>query len=253
MTLNKPKFRKKKSGKKLDLINEPEEKGMSEKDQPDNSIENDPLGLIEPLIKENPDELISQIKEEINTGSQKKESKSSKKSKKTSAAQAAAPLQEDEDLMQADESMEPIQGWDFAAQTLPARKKQSFLSKLGSWAAYYSGKTIGKIGGIIAVIAKGIWDLFTPGPGTFRGTFNRLRGSGRIEHRGDRSNIPGWDGAKYENESVRDDEVDLDFRRVPELWAWPTAGKATEGDEKKRDSKPLDPVISVYISQASEK
>ena len=50
-----------------------------------------------------------------------------------------------------------------------------------------------------------------------------------------------------------DDEVDLDFRRVPELWAWPIAGKATEGDEKKRDSKPLAPVISVYISQASEK
>ena len=183
----------------------------------------------------------------------KKSSQKKKKSKKSSAGKAAAPIKEDPDLTEADESMEPAAGWDFAAQKLPARKKQGFFSKLASWAAYYSGKTIGKAGGIIATIGKALWGLVRPGPGTLRGIINGWRSSSRFRNRGDRELIPGWDGAKFENEDVPEDEVSLDFRRVPELWAWPTAAKAVEGDEEKRNAKPLKPVISVYVSQVSDK
>ena len=183
----------------------------------------------------------------------KKSSQKKKKSKKSSAGKAAAPIKEDPDLTEADESMEPAAGWDFAAQKLPARKKQGFFSKLASWAAYYSGKTIGKAGGIIATIGKALWGLVRPGPGTLRGIINGWRSSSRFRNRGDRELIPGWDGAKFENEDVPEDEVSLDFRRVPELWAWPTAAKAVEGDEEKRNAKPLKPIISVYVSQVSDK
>ena len=115
--------------------------------------------------------------------------------------------------------MEPAQGWDFTAQKLPARKKQSFLSKLASWAAYYSGKTIGKVGGIVAAIGKAIGGLFMKGPGTMGGTFKRLRGSSRFRRRGDRNLIPGWDGARFEKEPEKEneDDIDMDFRRVPEI------------------------------------
>ncbi len=94
----------------------------------------------------------------------KKSSPKQGKSKKSSAGKAAAPINVDPDLTQVDESMEPAAGWDFAAEKLPARKKQGFLSKLASWAAYYSGKTIGKVGGIIATIGKALWGLVRPGP-----------------------------------------------------------------------------------------
>ncbi len=164
---------------------------------------------------------------------------------------AAAPQQRDEDLTQIDESLEPVQGWDFAAQKLPARKKQGWLSKLSSWAAYYGGKTIGKLFGAFAWLGKSLWGLVRPGPGTLGGTFKRMRGSSSFEPRQDPNIIPGWNGAKYENEEGTDDEVNVDFRRIPDIWSYPTAAKATEGKDEDRNAKPLDPVISVYVSQAS--
>ena len=51
------------------------------------------------------------------------------------------------DLGEAEEDMDPVDGWGFAAEKMPERTKPSFWKKLGSAAAYYGGKTIGKIGG----------------------------------------------------------------------------------------------------------
>ena len=265
LTLNKPKVTQKNKRKKTNLINKPVREGMAEKDYSDDSFEysfddDHQKELIEPLIKEKPEEILNIINDKIDIGSEKQEkkekkkAKSSKKSKKAAAPKAAAP-QINEDLTQVDESMEPVQGWDFTAQKLPARKKQGWLSKLGSWAAYYSGKTIGKLGGLFAWLGKSLWGLVRPGPGTLGGTFKRMRGSSKFEQRRDRDLIPGWDGAKYsdepEEEKGNNDDIDMDFRRIPEIWSWPTAAKAAEGDEEDRNSKPVDPVISVYVSQAS--
>ena len=196
--------------------------------------------------------IINEIKPALAENEGKKGEKSGKSAVKSSAARAAAPRR-DEDLTQVDQSMEPAAGWDFVAEKLPTRKKQNILSKIGSWLAYYSGKTIGKIGGILGWIGKSIYDFIRPGPGTFGGSIKRLRGSSRFQEKGDRNLIPGWDGAKFENEEGPADEVNADFRRVPEIWAWPIATKATEGKDEYRDAKPLEPVISVYISQGDDK
>ena len=254
LTLNKPKGNNINTEKAPDDINGPAGKGMEEKDLSEDLIENDLPELIGPLMKGDADSLSSRISDNGSSPKQKekKRSKSPKNSKKSSDGKAAVPQEEDRDLTMADESMEPAQGWDFVAEKLPARKKQKFLSKLASWAAYYSGKTIGRIGGIFATIGKSIWDLFRPGPGTLRGTFNRLRGSGRFQKQGDREIIPGWDGARFEKEAVSENDVELDFRRVPEIWSYPTAAKAAEGDATQRDAKPVNPVISVYISPSSD-
>lgn len=243
--------------KQLNLINDPEPKGMAEKDQPDDVSLDMSQGSIKPLIEEIPGGLIDYfINEKPKNDSGKKEKKGkkgSKSSKKSSAPKAAALPQRDEDLTQIDQSLEPVQGWDFTAQKLPARKRQKWLSKLGSWAAYYGGKTIGKIGGIFAWLGKAIGGLFFKGPGTMGGTFKRLRGSSKFEPRRNRNLIPGWDGAEYQNEEGSEDEVSLDFRRIPEIWSYPIAETPVEGDSEDRNAKPRDPVISVYISQASDK
>ena len=229
------------------INNKPVREGMAEKDYPDDENQ--------PLIREEPEKLITEIINENKPGSAgkkgKESAKPSQKSKKASNAIAAAP-QQDEDLTQFDESMAPAQGWDFTAQKFPARKKQNFLSKIGSWAAYYSGKTFGKILGIFATIGKSIYDFFRPGPGTFKGSVNRLRGSSRFKERNDTDLIPGWDGEKFENEEGPADVVNADFRRVPEIWSWPIAAKATEGKDEDRNAKPLDPVISIYIGQGDK-
>ncbi len=228
------------AGKKLNLINESDERGMGEKEQPDEIKADDSMDLIGPLLKEEPEKLIDN---EIGSG--KKKAKSS--AKKGSAAQNI-----NEDLTQIDQSLEPTQGWDFVAQKLPARKKQGFMKKAASWLAYYTGKTIGKVGGFFATIGKGLYDLIKKKPGTFRGIYNGMRGSDRFSPKENQGAIPGWDGAKFENEEGPEDQVNADFRRVPEIWSWPIAEKAAEGDDKDKNAKPRDPVISVYISQSSK-
>lgn len=216
--------------------------------------EDESQDMFGPLVNEDQISLIQNVIEKApKPDSVKNGEKGSKAPKKSSAAKAAVPRERSEDLTQVDESLEPAQGWDFVAQKLPARKKQGFLSKLVSWAAFYSGKTIGKIGGIIAAIGKGLWGLVRPGPGTMGGTFKRLRGSSSFKPRRDRDLIPGWDGAKYEHENEPEDDIDLDFRRVPEIWSTATAEQPVEGDAEDRNAKPRDPVISVYISQGSPK
>ena len=46
------------AGKKLNLINEPDERGMGEKEQPDEIKADDSMDLIGPLLKEEPEKLI---------------------------------------------------------------------------------------------------------------------------------------------------------------------------------------------------
>ncbi len=234
-------------------------RGMTENEKPDevdaqSIIEDLPL-IIEEDLKKEPD-LDSSVSSKSSRS--EKSRKGKKSSKKSSSKNAAAP-QKDEDLTQIDESLEPVQGWDYAtervpAEKLPSRRKQNFFSKLVSAAAFYSGKTIGKIFGTIATVFSSLYGFFRPGtPGTGKGTWRRMAGIGKIQEGRNRDLIPGWDGAEFEEEEGSEDEVQADFRRVPEIWSWPTAEKAAEGDDKDRKAKPRDPVISVYIAQGSDK
>ncbi len=234
--------------------------GMTEKELPDEVDEKLILKEL-PQIIEKASGLDASLSDKASGSGKKKKGKKSspkKSSKKNAAPKAAAP-QREEDLTQIDQSLEPVQGWDYVservpAEKLPERKKQGFGSKLVSWLAFYGGKTVGKIGGILGAIGKTIIDWFRPGkPGTGGGTWKRMFGIKGLQHQGNRDLIPGWDGAEFENEEEDPDEVQADFRRVPEIWSWPTADKATEGEDEDRNAKPRDPVISVYIAQGSKK
>ncbi|MBQ6505524.1 MAG: hypothetical protein IJI57_16585 [Flexilinea sp.] len=244
--------------------------GMTEKELPDSDdeeliIEKAPE-IIENILEKDPGLDASLSDKSSVSGKNKKGKKSPpKKSAPKKAAPKGAAPQKEEDLTQIDKSLEPVQGWDYTTervpvQKLPERKKQGFGSKVVSALAFYGGKTIGKLGGILATIVKSIYDLFRFGKlGTLGGTWKRLFGIGKLQRRGNRNLIPGWDGAEFENAESENkeedtDEVQADFRRVPEIWSVPTADKATEGDnDDDRNAKPRDPVISVYIAQGSKK
>ena len=100
-----------------------------------------------------------------------------------------------EDLTQIDKSLEPVKGLGFVTQKLSERKKPGFGTKIRNWLSYYTGKTLGKIGGFFATLGKGIADLFKKGPGTFGGIRNGMRGSSRFKNKENPNAIPGWNGA----------------------------------------------------------
>ncbi len=150
------------------------------------------------------------------------------------------------DLEEAGNDMEPVDGWDFAAEKLAPRTKPTFKKKLFSAAAYYGGKTIGKIGGIIANILNfmtfGVFSGINSWKALWKSTFSRKRDYQRTRNR---KAIPGWDGAQFENRSKQ--QVDIDFRRVPDIWAYPIAEDPMDAEGKEKP-----PVISANISQVSK-
>ena len=128
--------------------------GMTEKELPDEADEK--------LIIEKAPEIIENILEKApgldaslsdkNSGSKKnkkgKKSSSKKSASKNAAPKGAAP-QREEDLTQIDQSLVPIQGWDYAservpAEKLPARKKQGFGSKILSALPSMAGRPSGR-------------------------------------------------------------------------------------------------------------
>ena len=152
---------------------------------------------------------------------------------------------EDIDLEEAEDDMGPVDGWDFAAQKLDPKSKPSFWKKLGSAAAYYGGKTVGKIGGILATLFNFLtFGKFT-GIGSWsalwKGVFSRKRDYQQARNR---KAIPGWDGAQFEKRSKY--QIDIDFRRVPDIWAYPIAE-----DPMDEEGKEKPPVISVHTNQVS--
>ena len=65
-----------------------------------------------------------------------------------------------------------------------------------------------------------------------------------MQERRKHEQIPGWDGAEYDPDENRGAQILNDFRRIPTVWAQPTAAKAVG-----ENGRPLDPVISIMIDQ----
>ena len=155
-------------------------------------------------------------------------------------------LSEDFDLEEAEEDMRPVDGWGFAAEKMSERTKPSFWKKLGSAAAYYGGKFVGKIGGIIFNLVNyltcGTFTGINSWKALWKGTFSRKRD---YQQGRNRKAIPGWDGARFEERSKYD--IDIDLRRVPDIWAYPIAE-----DPKDEEGREKPPVISVNINQTSK-
>lgn len=131
--------------------------------------------------------------------------------------------------------MKRLKNWNFAAQRMEDTPKnvsgwRKFLSFL-SWGA---GLTIGKI-----------LPLLSLGP-VFK-YFADKRAKKRfsdMQKKRQHDQIPGWNGRKFDPNADKGKDVIADFRRVPTVWSHLTAEKAED-----ENGKPLDPKISIMISQ----
>ena len=134
-----------------------------------------------------------------------------------------------------EKEMKRLKNWDFAAQRMEDTPKnvsgwRKFLSFF-SWAA---GKTIGKI-----------LPLLSLGPILQKMANRRAKKRFQdMQEKRQHNQIPGWNGAEYGPNADKGKDVVADFRRVPTVWSQLTAEKAED-----EHGKPLDPKISIYISQ----
>ncbi len=177
--------------------------------------------------------------------------KPSKKSSKKSAPKKAAEPAKEEDLTQIDESLEPVQELGFAVQKLPPRKKAGWGKKFLSSLAYYTGKFFGKVVGTLGTMLNMLTGGIFTGSNSWSGTWRRMFGQNFSQKKKNRKNIPGWDGAQFEERPQNNDEVNVDFRRVPDVWSYPVAAEGDFEDENSKERKPRPPVISVYVGQSS--
>ena len=138
-------------------------------------------------------------------------------------------------------------------QKLPPRKKaswgKSFLSSLAFYTGKFFGKVVGTIGTALNMLTGGIFTKSN----SWTGTWKRMFGQKFSQKKKSRKNIPGWEGARFEERPQNDDEVNIDFRRVPDVWSYPIAAEGDAEDESGRERKPRPPVISVYVVQSSDR
>ncbi len=140
------------------------------------------------------------------------------------------------------EEMEKIKNWDFHAQKLDEVKSPSKLRRILTYAAIGAGKLFGYAVNVLTL-------------GKFWRALSFFRAGGKSKNswqqERDHQSIPGWDGAKYDPDAAKGEDVMADFRRVPTVWSHLTAAKAADKVEKNGEEteKPLDPVVSVLIDQ----
>lgn len=143
------------------------------------------------------------------------------------------------------QDMQPVAGWNFNAQKLPARKKAGWFSRFLTGLSYYAGKTIGKTLNFLGNL------LYVPLSGSlgklWRGRAGNKENANVTQEKRDHETIPGWGGAKYEKDPNKNDEVIADFRRVPTVWSYLTAAPAEDAE-----GKPLPPKVGVYVDQPKE-
>ena len=174
--------------------------------------------------------------------------KKNKKQNKNKNNNKQAPRAEIEDV---EEDMEPLNGFKFIPQRIPARKRPGAVDRGLTKLAWYSGKTIGKvfavIGNIIAqpflLAYKGIKKLFVGS--------KREAAPEAFQKKRDHSHIPGWGGREFQepsqNERKENDPINVDFRKIPGVWANQIAAEAED-----EHGAPLDPVITVYVKEPVE-
>jgi hypothetical protein len=137
--------------------------------------------------------------------------------------------------------MERIKGLNVAVQKLPAREKTSWWSRFLTGTAWYAGKTIGKaLNWLGNLIALRFFSKEKKKRAFSKSTENPLLTQEKRTH----DVIPGWGDQRYQKEPDREDDIIADFRRVPTVWSFLTAGKAED-----ENGKPLQPKISVNVNQ----
>ena len=191
----------------------------------------------------------------LNEDEGKKSGKKSAKKSDVKAGKKSGKKKKEEDLTQLDKSLEPVQELGIAVEKLAPRVRQTGLKKALSVLSYYSGKFFGKIFGSLATFLNTItWGVFTK-TNPWRGLGRRIKGQDFSQDQKSRRNIPGWGGAQFEDRKENNNEVEADFRRVPEIWSYPIAQEAdvTEGEGDHAEKKARPPIITVYIQQSSSR
>ena len=150
------------------------------------------------------------------------------------------------DLDAAGRDMKPVDGWDFTAQKLDKPMKPGFWKNFLSAAAYYSGKFVGKIFGGAVKLFGLLTGKKIMGMDLREAHENKHADKSDYQEEINRKRIPGWDGEEFEQERPEGDDLNIDFRRTPEVWSRLIAEEAGEGD------KGRDPVITAYIEQTSK-
>ena len=140
------------------------------------------------------------------------------------------------------EEMEKIKNWSFNAEKLNKVKKTSKFRRFLTWTAAGFGKLLGKA---LQIITLG---HFWRAKSTLRFAFTNTK---KWQTTKEYKNIPGWDGAQFDPNANKGEDVLADFRRVPTVWSRLTAAKAAEPVKKdgKEEEKPLDPVVSILVDQ----
>ena len=160
------------------------------------------------------------------------------------------------ELGQAEKDMDSIKELDFA----PVRMKENKLNKEVGFKSTFMqllGATVGKILGTVFNLGLLPFTGVIIAKDFIKSWWKR----GSLQKKRDHKQIPGWDGAEYnewENDSLSDDQVNVDFRKVPAVWSFPIAAKAAEenpaGDQNnpRKREKPLDPIVSIMVDQPKD-
>lgn len=153
------------------------------------------------------------------------------------------------------DDMKPAEGFPFTPVKIPARKKAGSGSRFLTALAHYSGQTVGKLLGVICNAVY--WTLmYLPIRGIKKLT-GKAKNKPRIKPEAFQKKrrhdlIPGWGGRKFKQpvreERAENDPIEVDFRKIPGVWAQLTAGEAED-----ENGNPLDPVITVYVAEPREK
>ncbi len=125
------------------------------------------------------------------------------------------------------EEMEKIKNYDFAAQKMDKIKKPGKFRQILSYAASGMGKLLGLA---LQVVSLG---HFWRAKSTARFAFKK---TDSWQARKDSQTIPGWNGAKFDPEATKGEDVIADFRRVPTVWSRLIAAKAAETDEDGKET-----------------
>ena len=155
----------------------------------DNNIGND---FSDDADKENNGPDIKIDKEFIEDAKEVKEEVEKEENKRENPGRDANADHPKNDIGPVNNDMQNADGWDFQAVKMAERKKPSFFSKLKSWAAFYGGKAVGTVGGILGTVFNlvtfGAFTGINSWAGLARETFPNKDDYQDKRHR---SNIPG--------------------------------------------------------------
>ena len=246
------------SGGKIKIISEnsnpAEKKKVKEaKKLEDEIIEKDIIHEKDPvkIIEKAPDQLLDVVADGLEIADPEPERdmvvQAPKRKKKNGVDQPAV-----EDIS---DDMKPAAGFPFQPVKIAKRKKPGRSDRFLTGLAYYSGQTVGKT--LAVALNLFYWVvLHLPYTGFMKLT-GRAKNKLRIKpeefqdvRRHDQ--ISGWGGRKFQEqvtgERAENDPIDVDFRKIPGVWAELTAGQAED-----KNGNPLKPVITIYVSEPEEK